>query len=53
MEFISLIIWLLCGFACYKMAENKGYNKYLAGVLGVLFALIPVIVYACLSPKKN
>lgn len=53
MEFISLIIWLLCGFVCYKMAENKGYNKYLAGVLGVLFALISVIIYACLSPKKN
>lgn len=54
MEFLlSLIIWALCGFGCYKMAENQGRDTALAAVLGVLFGVFAIIGYAIAGPKKS
>lgn len=53
MEFLSLIIWILCGIGCYNLAEKKGYNKLLAMVIGILFGLIALAIYACLSNKNT
>lgn len=49
---LSLIVWGLCGFGCYKLAENQGRNTVTAAVLGVLFGVFAVIGYL-IAGKKN
>lgn len=51
MEFISLVIWLLCGFACFSMAKKQGRNEILAAALGVLFGVFGIIGYAIAGNK--
>ena len=48
----TLIIWFLCGFGCYKLAENQGRNTTTAAVLGVLLGVFAVIGYL-IAGKKN
>lgn len=48
---ISLVVWLLCGWGCYKIAENNGRDKTLAAVLGVLFGLFAVLGYVIAGKK--
>ena len=53
MDFIlALVIWALCGWGCYKIAEGNGRDTTLAAVLGVLFGVFAVLGYA-LAGKKN
>ena len=49
---LSLIVWALCGFGCYKLAENQGRNTTTAAILGVLFGVFSVIGYL-IAGKKN
>lgn len=49
---ISSLILALCVGACYKLADKKGYNKYIAIVVGALTGIIGIIIYACLKNKK-
>ena len=51
MEFIYLLIWVLCGLACYKMAERQGRNEFVGAALGVLFGVFAIIGYAIVGPK--
>ena len=53
MEIISLLVWLACGFACYKLAEKQGRNTVLAAVFGVIFGLLAVLVYLIIGNKKQ
>ena len=53
MEIISLLVWLACGFACYKLAEKQGRNTVLAAVFGVIFGLVAVLVYLIIGNKKQ
>ena len=53
MDFLlSLIIWGLCGFGCYKIAENNGRDTTLAAVLGVIFGVFAILGYAIAGKKK-
>ena len=49
---ITLIVWAACGVGCYKLAESKNRDKTLGAVMGVLFGLIALLVYACLGKKE-
>lgn len=49
---LSLIVWGLCGFGCYKLAENQGRNTTVAAVLGVLLGIFAVIGYLIAGKKK-
>ena len=51
MEFIYLLVWVLCGLACYKMAERQGRNEFVAALLGLLFGVFAVIGYAIAGDK--
>ena len=53
MDFLPILVWILCGVGCYLLAEKKGYNKALAAVLGVLGGVIALIIYACLGNKNK
>lgn len=53
MEIISVIIWILFGFACYKIAENQGRNAWLGAVLGILFGIFAVIGYLIVGNKNK
>ena len=48
----TLIIWALCGFGCYKLAETQGRDTTTAAVLGVLFGIFSGIGYL-IAGKKN
>lgn len=47
------IVWLLCGIICFFIAKEKNRNEWLAAVLGILFGIVAVVIYCCLSSKKE
>lgn len=52
MEFIfSILVTILWGYICYKMAEKRGRDTFLAAILGALFGLFAVIGYAIAGDK--
>lgn len=48
---ITLLIWALMGFWCYKIAEKNGRDTTLAAVLGVVFGIFAVLGYAIAGKK--
>ncbi len=48
MELLMVMIWGLCGWACYSIAESKKRNKELWAILGALFGFIAVIIISVL-----
>lgn len=54
MEFIfTLLVAILWGYICYKMAEKRGRDTFLAVVLGALFGIFAVIGYAIAGDKQR
>ena len=54
MEFIfSLLVVILWGYICYKMAEKRGRDTFLAAILGALFGVIAVSGYAIAGDKQK
>lgn len=54
MEFISSLLFLiLWGYICYRMAEKRGRDTFLAAVLGALFGVFAVIGYAIAGNKRR
>ena len=52
MEFIfTLLVAILWGYICYRMAEKRGRDATLAAILGALFGLFAVIGYAIAGDK--
>ena len=51
MEFVSFLICLFFGWACYKLASKQGRNEIIGAVLGVLFGVFAVIGYAIAGDK--
>jgi hypothetical protein len=49
---MEFIIWLLCGFVCYMIAQKNGRNEWLGAVLGCLFGIFAIIGYL-IAGKKN
>lgn len=53
MDFIlTLVVWALCGWVCYKIAGNNGRDTTLAVVLGVFFGLFAVLGYTIAGKKS-
>ena len=53
MHFIfTILIDILWGYICYRMAEDRGRDTTLAAVLGALFGLLAVIGYAIAGDKN-
>ena len=50
---MELIIWLLCGFVCYMIAQKKNRNEWLAALLGCLFGIFAIIGYLIVSKKED
>jgi hypothetical protein len=49
---VGLIIWVVCGFAGYKIMQSKGQSAALGLILGLVLGLIGLII--CLVfPRKN
>lgn len=54
MDFIfTLLIAVLWGYICYKMAEKRHRDTTLAAILGALFGLFAVIGYAIAGDKTD
>jgi hypothetical protein len=50
---ISLIVWALCSFGCYKIAESNGRDTTLAAVMGFIFGIFAIVVYAVIGKPKE
>jgi len=50
---IMLIFWFLFGLVTYRQAVNKGYNKWIGLIMGILFGVFSVYVYALLVDKNK
>ena len=47
----SLLVAFLWGYICYRMAEKRGRDATLGGILGALFGIFAVIGYAIAGDK--
>lgn len=50
---IMVIFWFLLGLVTYRQAVNKGYNKWCGLIMGILFGIFAVYVYALLVDKNK
>jgi len=48
MELSVIIIWFICGWVCYSIAESKKRSKLLWAVLGIMLGFIAVIIISIL-----
>ena len=53
MSIVGIIIWLLCGYACYVLAGKRGFNQIIALILGLIFGLLALVVYGILYLVKK
>lgn len=54
MEFMfTLLFAILWGYICYRMAEKRGRDTFLAAILGTLFGVFAVIAYAIAGDKQK
>ena len=50
---MEIIIWLLCGFVCYMIAQKNGRNEWLGALLGSLFGIFAIIGYLIAGKKDD
>lgn len=50
---MELIIWLLCGFVCYMIAQKNNRNEWLAALLGALFGIFAIVGYLIAGKKDD
>ena len=50
---MEIIIWMICGFVCYLIAEKQKRNVWLAAILGCIFGIIAIIGYLIAGDKKQ
>ena len=48
----ALLVWCLCGYGCYKIAEVKGYEPMAWALLGILFGVFALLVILLIPNKK-
>ena len=48
---VAIIVWCLCSFVCYTIAESKGRSGALWAALGILFGVFAVLVIAILPEE--
>ena len=52
MDFIfSILVAILWGYICYRMAEKRGRDVTIEAILGALFGVFAVIGYAIAGDK--
>lgn len=49
---ISLAIALVFAVLCYRIADRKGHNAVLWGILGFILPLIALIIVLLLRPRR-
>ena len=51
MGLLLIILWDICIWACYYIAEKNGRNPVLATILGLLFSMFAVVGYTIAGKK--
>ena len=51
MSIVSLVIWILGIWGCYKVAKKNHRNTTLAIIMGILFSLLALIGYLIIGKK--
>lgn len=50
---LVLIIWLICAFICYSIADKYNMNKTIWAVLGALFGVFAVVAAMAFAMIKG
>ena len=54
MDFIfTLLVIILWGYICYRMAEKRGRDTFIAAILGALCGVWAVMGYAIAGDKQK
>lgn len=48
-----LLVWVLCSFGCYKLAENNNRDKTLWAVLGLIFGIFALLILALMGKAES
>lgn len=48
----SIILWILCSCACYKIAKKNGRDTTLAVILGLIFGIFAVLTYVFIGEES-
>ena len=48
-----LIFWVGCAFGCYWIAQSKGRNTTVAAIMGLLFGVFALVVYAVMKKTAS
>lgn len=48
---LTFILWILCGFICYKIAEKNNRDKIIAVIIGILTGIFGILGYLIISKK--
>jgi hypothetical protein len=51
--FTLIVIWLALIFATGALADRRGYNPATGAVMGALFGVFALLVYACMKDNKE
>lgn len=49
---LSFILWVLCSYACYKIAKKNNMNTALAIILGLIFGIFAVLIYVFIGEES-
>lgn len=49
----SIILWVLCSCACYKIAKKNDMNVTLAIILGLIFGIYAVLIYVFIGEESQ
>lgn len=52
MDLITILVWLLCGFGCYKIAEKNDRDTTIAAIVGVIFGIFAILGYLIAGKKE-
>lgn len=50
---VFISIWVFIAYITMKIAEDKGRNKKIAFILGLIFSLIGFLIYWAILDKKK
>ena len=47
----QIILWIIFALVCYKLAKDKGRDRFWAVIMGLLFGIFAVLYYVIAEKK--
>ncbi|MBM6820480.1 hypothetical protein H6A19_14250 [Clostridium saudiense] len=49
---VVLIVWIIMAYVCYDVAQKKGLNSGMWGVLGLIFGIFALMILVMIPSKR-